>query len=207
MESQALTHYFDSGFKLPAVKILPGQYYASRDQGLIVTVLGSFVSACLWDPLSGIGGMNHFMLPGQGSVRPDTPGLQAEEPARLGVYAMEVLINWMLKLGAERSRLKAKVFGGGSVLQGMDALNIGNQTGSFVLEFLREEGIPVVAQDLYDTCPRKVYFFNSTGKVMVKRLRTLRNDTLQQRERDYLATLNRGGSGEVEIFGAPGASA
>ena len=207
MDSQTLTRYFDGDFKLPAVKILPGQYYAAEEAGLIVTVLGSCVSACLWDPVRRIGGMNHFMLPGQGGVRPDTPGFEAEEPARLGVYAMEVLINRMLKLGAERSRLTAKVFGGGSVLEGMEALNIGNQNGSFVLEFLREEGIPVAAQDLYDTCPRKVYFFSATGKVLVKRLRTLRNDTLQRRERDYLATLSRAGSGEVEIFSTPRAAA
>jgi len=197
MDSQTLTRYFDSSFKLPAVKILPGQYYAGAEDGLIVTVLGSCVSACLWDPVHRIGGMNHFLLPGRGrqAQAPD-----AQEPARLGVYAMEVLINRMLRLGAERGRLVAKVFGGGSVLEGMEALNIGSQNGSFVLDFLREEGIPVAAQDLYDTCPRKVYFFSATGKVLVKRLGALRNDTLQQRERDYLATLSRAGGGEVEIF-------
>ena len=202
MDSQ-LTRYFDGDFKLPAVKILPGQYYAAREEGLIVTVLGSCVSACLWDPVHRIGGMNHFMLPGLGHVRPETAGFEAEEPARLGVYAMEVLINRMHRLGAERSRVVAKVFGGGSVLEGMEALNIGNQNGGFVLDFLREEGIPVAAQDLYDTCPRKVYFFSATGKVLVKRLRTLRNDTLQKRERDYLATLTRAQGGEVEIFDVP----
>jgi chemotaxis protein CheD len=72
-----------------------------------------------------------------------------------------------------------------------------------VLEFLREEGIPVLARDLYDICPRKVYFFSGTGKVMVKRLGTLRNDTLQQREREYLAALGRATGGEIEIFSAP----
>ena len=197
MEAQSLTCYFDSSFKLPAVKILPGQYHSMTHAGLIVTVLGSCVSACLWDPVRRVGGMNHFMLPGRGR----SSGVPAaEEPARMGVYAMEVLINQMLKLGAERSRLRAKVFGGGSVLEGMEALNIGNQNGAFVLNFLREEAIPVVAQDLYDTCPRKVYFFPATGKVLVKRLATMRNDTLAQRERDYLATLTRAAGGEVEIF-------
>ncbi len=90
MDSQALTRYFDGGFKLPAVKILPGQYYAGAEDGLIVTVLGSCVSACLWDPVHRIGGMNHFMLPGRGrggqAQAPD-----AQEPARLGVYRMEAL--------------------------------------------------------------------------------------------------------------------
>jgi chemotaxis protein CheD len=138
--------------------------------------------------------MNHFMLPG-------ATGGAAVPSANLGVYAMEVLINRMLKLGAERRRMVAKVFGGASVLEGMDALNVGTQNGTFVLEFLAEEGIPVVAQDLYDVCPRKVYFFAQSGKVMVKRLGAMRNDTLEQRERDYLASLKRGNAGEVEIFG------
>ena len=207
MDSRTPARYYDRGFKLPAVKILPGQYYAAIEDGLIVTVLGSCVSACLWDPQRRIGGMNHFMLPGRGRGQPALSNADAQEPARLGVYAMEVLINCMLKLGAERGRLVAKVFGGGSVLEGMEALNIGSQNGSFVLDFLREEGIPVAAQDLYDTCPRKVYFFSATGKVLVKRLKTLRNDTLQQRERDYLATLARARGGEVEIFSARSSAA
>src|SRR6185503_1820297 len=153
------------------------QYHAAADDILIVTVLGSCVSACLWDPLRRIGGMNHFMLPGAAGAA----------SANLGLYAMEVLINRLLKLGAERSRLVAKVFGGASVLEGMDALNVGTQNGSFVLQFLAEERIAVAAQDLYDVCPRKVYFFTGTGKVRVKRLGRLRNDTLERRERDYLA--------------------
>jgi chemotaxis protein CheD len=204
MESQALTRYHDKSFDCAAVKLLPGQYHAGENGELIVTVLGSCVSACLWDAARGIGGMNHFMLPGVG--RAGASGALDQEPARMGVYAMEILINRMLKLGADRARLTAKVFGGGSVLEGMEALNIGNQNGAFVLGFLREEGIPVVAQDLYDICPRKVYFFTQSGKVLVKKLGTLRNDTLQQREREYLAALARARAGEIEIFTAPQAT-
>jgi chemotaxis protein CheD len=184
---EPVTSYFDKQFNLEALKILPGQFCAAQRDVVIVTVLGSCVSACLWDPTRRIGGMNHFMLPGEGH----SPESAADAPARLGVYAMEVLINRMIKLGAARSSLVAKVFGGGSVLEGMDALNIGNQNGAFVLDFLREEGIPVVAQDLYDVCPRKVYFFPASGKVMVKRLGSLRNDTLERREREYLALIKQ----------------
>ena len=191
---EPVARYFDKQFKVEAAKILPGQYHATPDDVVIVTVLGSCVSACLWDPVRRIGGMNHFMLPG-------AAGGAAVASATLGVYAMEVLINRMLKLGAERRRMVAKVFGGASVLEGMDALNVGTQNGTFVLEFLAEEGIPVVAQDLYDVCPRKGYFFATSGKVMVKRLGSLRNDTIEQRERDYLASLKQGHAGEVEIFG------
>ena len=198
MEGSAPARYYDRGFATHAVKIQPGQYYSGDGDEMIVTVLGSCVAACLWDAEKRIGGMNHFMLPG-GARQGCAPTLDAE-PARLGVYAMEVLINQMLKLGADRRRLTAKVFGGGNVLEGMEALNIGNQNGVFVLEFLREEGIPVKARDLFDVCPRKVHFFPATGKVMVKRLAVLRNDTLQKREREYLARLHGTSGGEVEIF-------
>jgi len=191
---EPVARYFDKQFQVEAAKILPGQYHAAADDILIVTVLGSCVSACLYDPLRRIGGMNHFMLPG-------AAGGAAAPSATLGVYAMEVLINRLLKLGADRGRLQAKLFGGASVLEGMDALNIGTQNGTFALEFLAEEGIPVVAQDLYDVCPRKVYFFPGTGKVLVKRLEVLRNDTLERREREYRSRLQHSQAGEVEIFG------
>ena len=191
---EPVARYFDKQFKVEAAKILPGQFHAAADDIMIVTVLGSCVSACLWDPKLRIGGMNHFMLPG------DSAASSGVTSATLGLYAMEVLINRMLKLGAERKRLVAKVFGGASVLEGMDALNVGTQNGAFALEFLAEEGIPVAAQDLYDVCPRKVYFFTATGKVMVKRLGALRNDTIERRERDYLVSLEGGRAGEVEIF-------
>jgi len=199
----SVARYFDKQFGLEAVKILPGQYYSARRDIAIVTVLGSCVSACLWDPEMRIGGMNHFMLPGSARGR-DGTALDSPESARIGIYAMELLINQLLKLGAERARLVAKVFGGGCVLEGMDMLNIGNLNGAFVLEFLREEGIPLVATDLYDVCARKVYFFPRTGKVLVRRLAALRNDTIERRERDYLALLSRsGGISEIEIFAQP----
>jgi chemotaxis protein CheD len=185
--TETVALYQDKEFEREAVKILPGQYYAAARDMLIVTVLGSCVSACLWDPLRRIGGMNHFMLPGAG------------DSGRMGIYAMELLINRMLKLGAERGRLVAKVFGGAAVLQGMDALNIGNQNSTFVLDFLREEGIAVAAQDLNGVAPRKVYFFLQTGRVRVKKLGELRNEKLERRERDYLRNLAPH-SGEIEIF-------
>jgi len=196
----SVARYFDKQFGLEAVKILPGQYYSARRDIAIVTVLGSCVSACLWDPETRTGGMNHFMLPG--SVRGSrATGPASADSARIGIYAMELLINQLLKLGARRDRLVAKVFGGGCVLEGMDRLNVGNLNGAFVIEFLREEGIPLLATDLYDDCARKVYFFPRTGKVLVRRLATLRNDTIERRERDYLALLSQSrGASEIEIF-------
>ena len=193
--------YFDREFQVDAVKILPGQYHASTGPGTITTVLGSCVSTCLWDPIARIGGMNHFMLPGDGAL----PNATWAASARFGVYAMEVLINQMTRLGADRRRLVAKVFGGARVLAGFDKLDVGAKNAEFVLEFLKVEGIPVAAQDLLDVCPRKVHFFPATGKVQMKRLQVTPSDTvLQKREREYLSELSgKSGGGDIEIFAPP----
>jgi chemotaxis protein CheD len=191
--------YFDREFQVEAVKILPGQYHASRS-GAITTVLGSCVSTCLWDPVERIGGMNHFMLPGDGNSN----GSPWAASARFGVYAMEVLINDMIRMGADRRRMVAKVFGGAQLLAGFESLDVGAKNSEFVLEFLRVEGIRVLAQDLLDVCPRKVHFFVDSGKVQVKRLAMTPAEPVQRREREYLKGLSgKGGGGEVEIFSAP----
>lgn len=189
--------YYDRSFDTDAAKILPGEYYYTPKDMVIVTVLGSCVAACIRDRVSGIGGMNHFMLP-QNSGEAD--GLLSAS-MRYGTYAMEVLINDLLKAGAKRENLEAKVFGGGNVLRGFTALNVGERNSQFVREYLKAEGIRVVAEDLQDVYPRKVYFFPRTGKVLVKKLRQLNNNTIANREQDYASRLNNtqiGGS--VDLF-------
>jgi chemotaxis protein CheD len=162
---------------------------------LLVTVLGSCVAACIRDPITGIGGMNHFMLP-DGGPR-ETNGTSA----RYGTYAMEVLINHLLKLGAARSRLEAKVFGGGAVMESLSSSNVGVRNAEFVLDFLKTERIPVAAKDLLDSYPRKVYYFPNTGRVLVKKLHSVHNDTLYSREREYRTRLGKAKvSGEIELF-------
>lgn len=197
IESSVPLQYFDREFRVDAVKILPGQYHSARS-GAITTVLGSCVSTCLWDPGERIGGMNHFMLPGD-TASPNSPWAAS---ARFGVYAMEVLINQMIRLGADRKRLVAKVFGGAQLLAGFDRLDVGAKNSEFVLDFLKVEGIRVVAQDLLDVCPRKVHFFVDSGKVQVKRLAMTPSEPVQRREREYLKRLDARG-GEVEIFSPP----
>jgi chemotaxis protein CheD len=197
LQTSAPIRYFDRDFRVDAVKILPGQYYAAVGGAAITTVLGSCVSTCLWDPVARIGGMNHFMLPG------DTEAVAspARASARFGVYAMEVLINEMIHIGADRRRMVAKVFGGGRVLQGFGSLDVGAKNCQFVLEFLATEAIPVLAKDLLDVYARKLHFFPETGKVQLKKLHILPNDTVQQRERDYMSRLRENtGGGEIEIF-------
>ncbi|HYG42147.1 MAG TPA: chemoreceptor glutamine deamidase CheD [Bordetella sp.] len=166
LDARATRHYFDSAFHCPAVRVLPNEYYvATADEDLMIsTVLGSCVAACIRDPHVGVGGMNHFMLP-EGDA--DTP---ASATMRYGAYAMEVLINELLKAGASRERLEAKVFGGGAVLSAMQQLNIGERNARFVLNYLKTEGIPVLAQDLGDVHARRIGYFPRSGQVMVRKL-------------------------------------
>jgi chemotaxis protein CheD len=199
LESTSPIRYFDREFQVDAIKILPGQYHSARAEGAITTVLGSCVSTCLWDPVERIGGMNHFMLPGDTA----SAGSPWAASARFGVYAMEVLINEMIRLGADRRRMIAKVFGGAQLLAGFERLDVGAKNSEFVLDFLRVEGIRVAAQDLLGVCPRKVHFFIDSGKVQVKRLSLTPNETVQKREREYLSRLAARSSGEIEIFSTP----
>jgi chemotaxis protein CheD len=200
LECEATNHYYDGQLKHDAVKLLPGEFYVSQQDKLLVTVLGSCVAACIRDHANGVGGMNHFMLP-EGGASSDPTGA----PARYGVYAMEVLINQVQKMGGRRERLEAKVFGGGNVLPGFTGETVGVRNSAFVQKFLKTEGIRIVAQDLLDIYPRKVYFFPASGRVLVKKLLHLHNDTVLERERDYnarLASVNSGAAGgEIELFG------
>jgi chemotaxis protein CheD len=188
--------YFDNNFNIESVKILPGEYYVTARDMMLVTTLGSCVAACIHDRLSGIGGMNHFMLP-ENKLDAGPAGVSA----RYGTYAMEVLINQLLKIGARRSNLEAKVFGGGSVLRGFTTSNVGLRNAEFVLEYLKTEGIQIAAQDMLDVYPRKVYFFPRTGKVKLKKLRNVHNDTIIEREQSYSAKLRFADvQGDVELF-------
>ena len=190
--------YFDNQFDLDAAKLLPGEYYVTGRDMVLVTVLGSCVSTCIRDKLSGIGGMNHFMLP-DASPDKDNP---VSLSARYGAFAMEVLINSLISMGAQRTLLEAKVFGGGNVLPGMTTMNIGQRNADFALGFLSDEKIRVVARDLIDVYPRKVYYFPKTGKVLVKKLRNVHNETIYQREIEYRARLVKEEvAGDVELFG------
>jgi chemotaxis protein CheD len=194
-EELASNRYYDRNFQLTAAKILPGEYYVSDEGMLLVTVLGSCVAACIRDTESGAGGMNHFMLPDDGGR--DAMG----SSARYGTYAMEVLINQLLKMGARRNRLEAKVFGGGAVLASLASSNVGARNAEFVLDYLQTEKIPVVAKDLLDSYPRKVYYFPATGRVLVKKLHRVHNETLFSRERDYKNRLAGARlEGDVELF-------
>jgi chemotaxis protein CheD len=195
-EHLASNRYFDRTFEVEAVKVLPGEYFASTSNMVLVTVLGSCISACIRDRERNIGGMNHFMLANGGNTDDSNSA-----SAHYGVYAMELLINHLLKLGARRSSMEAKVFGGGRVMTSLWSSQIGERNSEFVLDFLKTEGIPLMAKDLLDIYPRKVYFFPNSGRALVKRLVRLHNDTLVRREKEYEARLSEAPiSGEIELF-------
>ncbi len=189
--------YYDRHFNMEAAKIMPGEYYVTTRDMVVVTVLGSCVSACLRDKTNGIGGMNHFMLP-HSDNDPQNP---VSVSARYGTYAMEMLINHLTKLGAKRGNFEAKVFGGGNVLRGFTVANIGARNADFVLDFLRTEKIKIVAEDLLDIYPRKVYYFPKTGRALIKKLKSVHNNTIVEREKDYESHLEYARmEGEVELF-------
>ncbi|MCW5297303.1 chemoreceptor glutamine deamidase CheD [Herbaspirillum lusitanum] len=188
--------YHDRNFNCDTAKILPGEYYHTHHDMMIVTVLGSCVSACIRDRVSGIGGMNHFMLPDGGNDA-DSP---ISSSMRYGTYAMEILINEILKSGAKRENLESKVFGGGAVLRGFNAINVGERNAAFVRTYLRTEGIRVVAEDLNDIWPRKVHYFPRSGKVLVKKLKSTDAAT-EMKERDYAGKLaKKPVGGEIDLF-------
>ncbi len=189
-EGQASFYYFDHAFQSEAVKILPGEYYVHDDDVVLMTVLGSCVAACLCDRGVGVGGMNHFLLP---------DGNDAS--ARYGVNAMEILINELLKAGARRGSLEAKIFGGGAVINGLTSINVGGQNVRFVEAFLAAERIPIVSRDVLDVHPRKVCLFPRSGKAMVKKLASQADGGVAVEETRYaqrVAQAQRGG--DVELF-------
>jgi chemotaxis protein CheD len=169
--------YFDSHFNRPGVKLLPNEFYTTREDMVLVTVLGSCVAACVHDRTAGIGGMNHFMLPDDGE-----PAQGASESMRYGAYAMEVLINELIKMGGRRERFEAKVFGGGAVLAGMTTINIGDRNAEFVRRYLALEKIRIAAEDLQGAHPRKVAFMPATGQAMVKKLRLTQEPSVAEQE-------------------------
>ena len=193
---QSIRRYWDKTHNCYAAKILPGEYYVTREDELVTTVLGSCVSACIRDTVAGIGGMNHFMLP---MHKGDKSLSILSDAARYGNYAMEHLINDILRQGGKRNRLEFKLFGGGRIMKGM--MDIGNKNIEFVEDYIRVEGFSVASQDLGDIYPRKVVYFPRTGRVLMKKLRSMHNDTIIQRENRYIEELRHEPvQGEVELF-------
>ena len=196
----AITRIWDPKHSLCAAKILPGEYYVTRQHEIITTVLGSCISACIRDPLSGVGGMNHFMLPGDTKKSLSQWGGGECVETRYGIAAMEMLINDILKQGCRKDRLELKLFGGGKVLA-MDVNNVGERNIDFARQFVRAEGFTIAAEDVGGPHPRKVNFFPRTGKVMIRRLRSLQSKAVLDQEKSYESNLaSKEQFGEIDLF-------
>ncbi|MEO0444176.1 MAG: chemoreceptor glutamine deamidase CheD [Pseudomonadota bacterium] len=199
-DGKPINRYWDKSREAFCVKILPGEYYYTTTNEYIATTLGSCIAACIWDEQHKVGGMNHFMLPITDKDKADvTWGSLPTDATRYGNYAMEYLINEILKHGGEKSKFKVKLFGGGKVLEG--AGNVGERNAEFALEYVKTEGLKLISQDLCDVYPRKVLFDPLTGKAWMKRIQDKSDGTLAAREREYRRTINTDTiSGDVDLF-------
>jgi len=199
--SRTSARNFDNSLRCWTTKVQPGEFYitVAHAEEAITTVLGSCVAACIRDPDAAIGGMNHFMLPeeapgGRGDWR-EAVGLAT----RYGSYAMESLINGLLKLGARRERLEIKLFGGGQVLD-MD-MPVGLRNIDFARRWLHTEGLPVSAQDVGGKVPRRIVYFPATGAVKVKQLRATESREVVINEKRYLGDVaTQPLIGEIVLF-------
>ena len=181
-------------------RILPGEYYVTRNDEAVSTTLGSCIAACIRDTVTGIGGMNHFMLPATAGVESDSwkhAGLGAG--TRYGNFAMEHLINGILRNGGQRQNLEVKIFGGGRILANMT--DVGMRNIVFVREYLKTEKLRLVAEDVGETFPRMAVYFPATGKARVKRLRSLHNNVIAIQEKTYIeSVIDKPVAGDIELF-------
>lgn len=183
----------DRRFPHDVAVIMPGDYFVSHDPVIIYTLLGSCISVCIRDKEMGIGGMNHFMLPKpNGSSTGDPWG----RSARYGSFAMELLINEIMKQGGEKRRFEIKVFGGAKIYDVSNDIGAGNAT--WAIEYLKQEGLKPVKIDIGDIYPRKIYYHTESGRVLLKRIE---NRTIFEREKQYQKVLGRQkAEGEITLF-------
>ncbi len=198
-----VNRYWDDVHKVWAAKILPGEFYVSTSGEMVVTILGSCISACVRDKVRGIGGMNHFMLPEQNEYSSDQWGGNPDTTAsRYGNWAMEFLINEILKRGGRKENLEVKLFGGGQMIASMT--DIGQRNILFAYNYLASEGLKVQAADVGDVFARKVLYFPDTGSVKVRRIRETKNQTLMDRETRYAKEVQSNNTasaaGSVDLF-------
>jgi chemotaxis protein CheD len=194
-----VTRSWDPEHACYSARLLPGEYYVTRHAEVICTVLGSCVSACIRDARLNVGCMNQFMLPLDGSMGESAWGGAVSAATRYGNVAMERLINDILKQGGRREDLEIKLVGGGRVLTEMSN-DIGARNIDFVRQYVREEGFKVLNEDLGDVHARRVVYFPQSGRLRVRRINVGRDETLVAQERQYLAQLDQGTEGEIELF-------
>lgn len=194
---EQILRFWDPKRNITMAKIQPGEFYVTWHDEAIVTVLGSCIAVCIRDVDLGIGGMNHFMLPIKGSVYDKS--LVASDAARYGNWAMEYLINQILKAGGRRRVLEAKVFGGGNVFPGLSSM-VSDQNINFALEYVYNENLTLKAKDIGGNLGRIVMYYPKTGLVKVKYLDKIRDYGVYEKEQQYIKSIDKNLSGDIELF-------
>lgn len=186
--------HFDAHENIMEVKLFSGEWYVTKQNILLSTILGSCVSACIRDPLAGVGGMNHFLLPGNGEQ-----DSKAADAARYGVFAMENLINGILGQGGRKDRLEIKVFGGGNVIN--NSSQIGSKNAEFIRSFLHKEGLAIASQDLEGDYPRRINYYPQSGKLMMRQLKRREDLYVAEIEKRYSKEISsKPIEGKIELF-------
>ena len=184
------------------ITIDPGEYYVAHEDVLITTLLGSCVAACLYDPYNKIVGMNHFLLSSRRYAK-DMP-VCTTDAGRYGIHSMELLINEMWNRGAQRGNLKAKAFGGGSILKPVDAFTssffaVGEVNVRFIRAFLRNEKIPLVSSDLGGTVGRVINFYSEDFSVYVRKMVAKSTNVVKREEKYWEKSIQQQEESETQI--------
>ena len=189
--------FFDPSLNMTAVKVNPGTHYVTSSPEVIVTSLGSCVSACVRDFDRGIGGMNHFMLPGESQESGSWGGASAA--MRYGAHAMETLINDVLNMGGRRNSLEIKLFGGSSLIA--SGINVGQRNIEFVRHWLQNEHFEMDAHHLGGEQSRRIKYFPQNGRVRMTLLDNATYKTIvADEERLQIAIEETPIGGDVELF-------
>ncbi len=182
-------HFFDQQRKVQMVKVMPGGVYCTERAEMITTGLGSCVSACMWDSVARVGGLNHFLLPFDSADNEHhwNPDDVLSSASRYGSYAMEILINNLLKMGAQRQRLQIKLFGGAQMM-GKHSM-VGQKNVDFILSYVEKEHLRLVSFDLGGDEPRRILFDPLSGRLWLKRIPFHYQQHLVQDEAQYAKNL------------------
>lgn len=171
---------------IDAIRVPPGEYHAGHNNEIYSTVIASCICVCMRDPVSGAGGINHFILPSHG----DDDYVDKEMPGRYGIHAMRLLIDSVIRNGGKRENLECKVFGGAHIIEGHHALHVGQINVQFITEYMAREGLRVVSQDVGGAFPRKLYYFLESGVVKLRRFSLTSEDSPVSREQRFIQTLD-----------------
>lgn len=191
----AFVRYWNPRRRHWCVRLGTGACYVTDDDDILTTVLGSCVAACVHDPVRRIGGMNHFLLPFIEHELHEEEG----QSTRYGVYAMELLVNEVMKAGGRRADLQVKVFGGAGLVSGGG--DSGRRNIDFVHQYLLTEGLQLVAADVGDMWPRRLEYHPRSGRARARRLQAVAAPRVSELERRYLRELERTSfEGDIELF-------